>query len=303
MAEQSFAAAVRAEAGAVPRVVRHRSPLQWVTVLVVLLLTAELLRSALTNPRFLWGEYVRYLFDAQIVRGLYLTLLLTAIAMAVAIVLGTVLAVMRLSDNPLVSAFSVGYAWLFRGTPELVQLIFFYNFAALYPEIGLVLPWGFRLSVETNRLITPFLAAILGLGLNQAAYMSEIVRGGILSVPRVQWEAGAALGMTRLMTFLRVILPQALVAILPPTFNVIIGMLKLSSLVSVLSLSELLYTAEQIYSLNFEPIPLLLVVSTWYLLCTSVLMGLLALIERRIARRYGLATGARQPVVGHGEGR
>lgn len=188
-------------------------------------------------------------------------------------------------SDPLLKGFSLTYGWLFRGTPILVQLIIFYNLSALYPQLHLSVPFGGTLwQANTNALISPLVAAILGLALHEAAYMSEIVRGGILSVNRGQWEAAMGIGMTRRQTFSRIVLPQSLKVILPPTFNQIIGMLKYTSLVSVLSLSELLYTTEQIYSQSFKPIPLLFVATTWYLICTSILMLALWFMERRLER-------------------
>ena len=233
---------------------------------------------------FAWDTYAKYLFSAPILAGLQLTIALTIAAMALGIVLGVVLAVWRMSDNRILSGFAAFYIWLFRGTPTLVQLIFFYNLSALYPRLGIGIPFGpTLLSGETNALITtPLIAGILGLGLNEAAYMSEIVRGGLLSVPRGQTEAAKGLGMSPFQSFRRIIFPQSVRVIIPATFNNIIGMLKYTSLVSVLSLGDLLYATEQIYARNFAPIPLLLVASTWYLVCTSVLMIAQHYIERAI---------------------
>jgi len=270
------------------RVVKQRHVWRWVTAAVAAILLAQFAYSAWTNSAFGWGTYADYFFSEPILHGLRLTVELTIVAMAIGILFGIVLAMMRMSSNPVLSTFSWGYAWLFRGTPTLVQLLFFYNFAALYPKLHLQIPFGPTLaSADTNAAITPFAAAILGLGLNEAAYMSEIVRGGILSVPRGQTEAAMGIGMTRFKTFRRVILPQALRVIVPPTSNNVIGMLKMTALVSVLSLADLLYATEQIYAINFQPIPLLLVATTWYLICTSILMVVQRFIERRLSRGFG----------------
>jgi polar amino acid transport system permease protein len=254
------------------RAVPVRRPGRWIAAAIVLVVAVSLVRSAVTNPRFEWGVVGDYLFDQRILDGLRLTLELTVIAMAIGIALGIVLAVMRLSLNPLVSGASWLYIWFFRGTPVLVQLIFWYSIAALYPTIALGIPFGPAfLHADANKLITPFTAAILGLGLNEGAYMAEIVRAGIISVPEGQGDAAQALGMTRLQTMRRIVLPQAMRVIIPPTGNETISMLKTSSLASVIALGELLYAVQGIYSTTFKTIPLLIVASIWYIVCTSVL--------------------------------
>jgi polar amino acid transport system permease protein len=194
-------------------------------------------------------------------------------------VLGVLLAVMRLSPNPLVSGGSGFYIWLFRGTPVLVQLLFWNFISALYPTIDLGLT-----SFNANTLITPFAAAILGLGLNEGAYMAEIVRAGILSVDEGQTEAAHALGMTRLQTLRRIVLPQAMRVIIPPTGNETISMLKMTSLVSVIAYAELLYSAQLIYAENYKTIPLLIVASIWYLVFTTLLSIGQYFLERRFGR-------------------
>jgi polar amino acid transport system permease protein len=270
------------------RVVHSRHVGRWVTAAVAAVLLAQFVVSVATNHAFRWSTFADYFFSDPIMHGLRLTLELTLVAMAIGVVLGVVLAMMRMSANPIFSTFSWVYAWLFRGTPTLVQLLLFYNFAALYPRLNVSIPFGPTLaSADTNAAITPFAAAILGLGLNEAAYMSEIVRGGILSVHKGQTEAAMGIGMTKLKTFRRVVLPQALRVIIPPTSNNIIGMLKMTALVSVLSLADLLYATEQIYAINFQPIPLLIVATVWYLICTSILMIAQRFLERRLSRGYG----------------
>ncbi|MCB1273581.1 MAG: amino acid ABC transporter permease [Leucobacter sp.] len=252
---------------------------------VVLVLLAGLLWDVATNERFRWGIVLEYLFHPQILAGAGLTVALTVIAMVIGVVLGVVLAVMRLSANPTFSLLARGYIWFFRGTPQLVQLIFWYNIAALYPVIALGLPFGGP-SIElgsANVLITPLTAAILGLSLNEAAYMAEIIRSGIMSVDPGQRDAGHALGMTEGKLMRRVILPQAMRVVIPPTGNEVISMLKGTSLVSVLAISDLLYSAQIIYALNYQTIPLLLVACAWYLVLTSLLTA----VQTRIERRYG----------------
>jgi polar amino acid transport system permease protein len=193
--------------------------------------------------------------------------------MAIGIALGVVLAVMRLSPNPLVSAASWFYIWIFRGTPVLVQILFWFNVAAIYPSFAIGLPFGGPQVAHINATtaITPFVAGVLALGLNEAAYYSEIVRAGIISVEEGQTEAAQSLGMTRLLTMRRIVLPQAMRVIIPPTGNETISMLKTSSLVSVIAVTELLYSVQQIYAVNYRTIPLLIVASIWYLIVTTVL--------------------------------
>jgi polar amino acid transport system permease protein len=254
------------------RAVPVRRPGRWIAAAIVLVIAVALIRSVATNPRFEWSVVGNYLFDARILDGLRVTIELTVIAMAIGIVLGIVLAIMRLSPNPLVSGASWLYIWFFRGTPVLVQLLFWYNIAALYPKVGLGIPFGPPfVHVDANTAITPFTAAILGLGLNEGAYMAEIVRAGIISVPEGQSDAAQSLGMTRLQTMRRIVLPQAMRVIIPPTGNETISMLKTSSLASVIVVGELLFAVQNIYSVNFKTIQLLIVASIWYLACTSVL--------------------------------
>ncbi|WP_432988841.1 amino acid ABC transporter permease [Dactylosporangium sp. CA-233914] len=276
------------------RVVKQRHPWRWVSVAIALLLAGRLVVSMITNDAYRWDVFAQYMFSEAILSGLLLTLEVTAMAMALGIVLGIVIAVCRMSRNPILSNFAWFYTWIFRGTPTLVQLIFFYNLSALYPKVTLGIPFGPDLhSWPTNALISAMVAGVLGLGLNEAAYMSEIVRGGLLSIDRGQTEAAMGLGMTPWQTFRRIVLPQAVRVIIPPTFNNIIGMLKYSSLVSVLSLGDLLYVSEQIFSRNFQPIPLLLAASTWYLACTSILMVGQIYIERIFGKGVARAGSTR----------
>jgi polar amino acid transport system permease protein len=251
----------------------------------VLLLVAMLIHSLATNPRFEWDVIGKYFTSSRVITGLVKTIELTVIAMAIGIAGGIVLAIMRLSPNPLVSRFSWTYIWLFRGTPVLVQLLFWGFISALYPRLSLGIPFGPEFVHGTaNSFITPFVAAILGLGLNEAAYMAEIVRAGILSVDQGQSEAAEALGMTRMKAMRRVVLPQAMRVIVPPTGNETISMLKTTSLVSVLAFPELLYAVQLIYAVNYKTIPLLIVASMWYLILTSILTIGQYYVERYFAR-------------------
>ncbi len=249
-----------------------RRPGRWIAAAIILVVAVALGRSVVSNPNFQWEVVGEYLFDGRILHGLRVTIELTVIAMGIGIALGVLLAIMRLSPNWMVSSASSFYIWFFRGTPVLVQLLFWYNVAALYPTIALGVPFGPAfIHADANTLITPFTAAILGLGLNEGAYMAEIVRAGIISVDPGQADAAQSLGMTRLQTMRRIVLPQAMRVIIPPTGNETISMLKTSSLASVIVVTELLYASQLIYSVNFKTIPLLIAASFWYIVCTSVL--------------------------------
>lgn len=265
-----------------------RHPVRLAVAVFLILVAISAAWDVATNERFRWDVVVSYLFDPQILTGAGLTILLTVVSMTVGIALGTVLAIMRLSENPILRTISRGYIWFFRGTPLLVQLIFWYNIAALYPVIALGLPFGGPSLVlgSANVLITPLAAALLGLSLNEAAYMAEIIRGGIGSVDKGQHDAARALGMDGGKLMRRIILPQAMRVVLPPTGNQVISMLKGTSLVSVLAISDLLYSAQIIYADNYQTIPLLIVASLWYLLMTTVLSFFQAKLERRYGRGF-----------------
>ena len=268
------------EIEAVP--VRHLG--RWIAAAIVLIIAAALIRSAVTNDRFEWNVVGDYLFDTRILNGLVKTLELTVLGMVIGIVLGVILALMRLSGNPLLSSASWVYIWFFRGTPLLVQILIFFNIAALYPTIDLGIPFGPSfIHLNGTTLITPFFAGMLALGLNEGAYMSEIVRAGIISVDEGQFDAAKAVGMKQGQTMRRVVLPQAMRVIIPPTGNETISMLKNSSLVYVIAVSELLYSATLIYSVNYKTIPLLIVVSIWYLAATTVL----SIGQYYLERHYG----------------
>jgi polar amino acid transport system permease protein len=278
------------EIEAVP--VRHIG--RWIAAALVLLIVASLIRSAVTNDRFEWDVVGDYLFDSRVLDGLRLTLELTVLGMAIGIVLGVTLALMRLAGNPVLSTVSWVYIWFFRGTPLLVQILIFFNIAALYPTIDLGIPLGPSfIHINGTNLVTPFFAGMLALGLNEGAYMSEIVRAGIISVDQGQFDAAKAVGMTQGQTMRRVVLPQAMRVIIPPTGNETISMLKNSSLVYVIAVSELLYTVTLIYSVNYKTIPLLIVASIWYLVATTVL----SIGQYFLERHYGRGGPGQQPVT------
>jgi polar amino acid transport system permease protein len=270
------------------RAVPVRHPGRWVATGLILLFGASLVHSVATNKLLEWHIVGQFLFDQRILEGVAVTLELTASVMAVGVVLGIVLAVMRLSPNPLVTGTSWLYIWFFRATPVLVQLLFWYNIAAIYPRISLGIPF---VGVEfvhgsANSVITTYVAALLGLGLNEGAYMAEIVRAGIISIGEGQIDAAQSLGMSRLQIMRRIVLPQAMRVIIPPTGNETISMLKTTSLVIVIALSppELLLATENIFAVNFKPIQLLIVASIWYAAMTSVLYVGQYYLERYYAR-------------------
>jgi polar amino acid transport system permease protein len=262
---------------------RHRG--RWIAAIVLIVIVIGFAVSMITNPRFQWDVVSQYLFNSAILSGLVATIWLTVAAMAIGMVLGTIVALMRISQNPVLGSIASGYLWIFRGTPLLVQLIFWFNLSALYPRITLGFPFGPSLgSFDANTYITVYVAALLGLGLNEGAYMSEIVRSGLGSVPTGQREAAEALGMSGFGVMTRIILPQAMRVIIPPTGNQLIGMLKTTSLVSVIALQELLYSAQLIYTANFQTIPLLIVASIWYLALTTVLSIGQHFVERHFGK-------------------
>jgi polar amino acid transport system permease protein len=267
------------------RAIPVRHPGRWVAGLVVLYLVVAVVGSVVQNPRFQWSVIGDYFTSREILDGLIVTLELTATSMAIGIGLGVLLAIMRLSPNPLVSSASWVYIWFFRGTPVLVQILFWFNVAALYPSFSIGIPFGPQFAeVDLTTLITPFVAGMLALGLNEGAYMAEIVRAGMISVDEGQTEAAQSLGMSRLLTMRRVVLPQAMRVIIPPTGNETISMLKTTSLVSAIAVTDLLYTTQIIYARTYQTIPLLIVASIWYLIVTTVLSIGQYYLERHFGR-------------------
>lgn len=263
------------------------NPWSLVTWLIGGLVIAQIVYVLVTNPNFEWNVVGEWLFAGSVIRGLMFTLLLTVVCMAVGIVIGILLAVFRLSSNKLLQLIAGTYISFFRAVPALVQLIFWYNLGALFPTLGLGIPFGGPefFAVRTNDVISPFTAAVLGMGLAEAAFMAEIVRGGILSVAPGQTEAAIALGMSKARTFFRVVLPQAMRFIIPPTGNQVISMVKGTSLVSTIAMGELLYSVQAVYNRTFQTIPLLLVACIWYLVVTAVLYIGQTWIEAHFAQR------------------
>ncbi|TFC21779.1 amino acid ABC transporter permease [Cryobacterium glucosi] len=268
------------------KVVHTRHVVRWIFGALVLFVVLQFLWSLATNDKYGWPIFATYFFAPAIIKGIQLTLALTVVSGTIGFVLGTLLALARLSKSPILNSVSWSFIWFFRSVPLLVQLLVWYNLGYLYPRLGLGVPFtdNYFWSFDTVTLVSQFAAAVLGLSLNQAAYSAEIIRGGILSVDQGQLEAAAALGLPRHVRVLRIILPQAARAILPNAFNEIIGLIKGTSIVSVIALGELFYVTQVIYNRNQQVIPLLLVSVVWYIIFTTVLSVAQFYVERHFAR-------------------
>jgi polar amino acid transport system permease protein len=259
----------------VPRIVPQRRTGQWTAAVAVLVLLGLAVDSVLRNDAFQWDVVADYFTSDAVLRGLWLTLWLTAVVMVLGFALGTLLAAFRLSANPVLRAVSWGYVWLFRSIPILVQLLLWFNIGALYPQV---------LGVKTVDLLGPVTVAVIGLTLHEAAYAAEVVRGGILSVDRGQIEAAQALGLGRWRRWRRIVLPQAMRSIVPPAGNMLIGTLKGTSIVSVIAVQDLLYSVQLVYHRTYQVIPLLMVATVWYTVVTSVLGVGQYYVEKHYAR-------------------
>ncbi len=280
--------------GDVVTAVPVRHPGRWVAGAIVVLLAAMLVhtlafswtyRGGVHQPRYQWNVIGQYFTTRPVLLGLEITIELTVYAMVIGISLGILFAVFRLSPNPLVSSASWLYIWFFRGTPVLVQLFFWEFISYLYPKLTFGIPFGpafFHFSANT--VVTAFSAAVIALGLNEGAYMAEIVRAGLLSVDEGQTEAAHALGMTRGQTLRRIVLPQAMRVIIPPTGNETISMLKTSSLASVIGVAEILFSVQLIYARTYQIVPLLMVACIWYLIVTTILSIGQYYVERHFAK-------------------
>ncbi|WP_427015461.1 amino acid ABC transporter permease [Pseudarthrobacter sp. P1] len=264
--------------------VRH--PGRWVAAALIILVLAVVAQSLVTNPRFHWDLVGAYVLDTLVIQGIGWTLLLTITSMAIAISLAILLAFMRQSENPLFRWVSWAWVWFFRGTPVYTQLVFWGLVSTLYPKIALGVPFGPEwFAVDTDTVITALVGAIVGLGLNESAYLAEIFRAGLKSVDSGQMEAAEALGMRRSKVMWRIILPQAMRVIVPPTGNETIGMLKTTSLVLAVPFTyDLTFVTNTIANRIYQPIPLLIVAAFWYLVITSVLMVGQFYIERHFGK-------------------
>jgi polar amino acid transport system permease protein len=274
-----------------------RHPWRWAGAAVIVVLVVLFIYGAATNKAYGWSTYSQYLFNDRILLGVSNTLQLTVYAMVIGVALGIVLSVMRLSPNPVLQSVAWAFLWIFRGTPVYVQLVFWGLIPTIYQNIQIGVPFGpslFHLNLQS--LSIPFLLAVIGLGLNEAAYMAEIIRAGITSVPEGQTEASKALGMSWGMTMRRTVLPQAMRVIIPPTGNELISMLKTTSLVTAVPYSFDLYSiaSREIAARTFEPVPLLLVAATWYLIVTSVLMVGQYYLEKYFSRGISRQLTAKQ---------
>ncbi len=229
-----------------------------------------------------WAATAHYLLWPTILAGLVNTVVMSVAAMALGIVLGVAAAIARTSGNPVLRAVSIGYAWLFRGTPVILQLLLWFNLGLIFPVIGIPGLW----SARAVTVMTPFVAALLGLGINEGAYVSEIVRAGLLSVDRGQYEAAQSIGMRGGLALRRIILPQAMRVVVPPLGNQFIGMIKTTSLASVIEYAELLHNAENIYYANAKVMELLFVAAFWYLVVVTALSLGQSRLERRFARGH-----------------
>jgi polar amino acid transport system permease protein len=252
---------------------------RWTAAALIVLVLLALAR-AFAHGQIEWSYVGRFLTVPVIINGIVNTVVMAVAAMALGILLGLVVAVMRLTTNPVLQAVAGGYTWLFRGTPVILQLLLWFNLALVFPVIGIPGIWSAR-AVD---IMTPFLSALLGLGINQGAYTSEVIRAGMLSVDEGQYEAAQAIGMTRLRILRRIVLPQAMRVVIPPLGNEFIGMVKMTSLASVIQYPEVLHNAENIYYANSRVIELLIVAGIWYLVVVSVLTPLQMLLERRFSR-------------------
>ncbi|MDG4668809.1 amino acid ABC transporter permease [Mycobacterium sp. 236(2023)] len=264
-----------------------RHPWRWVAAAVIIILVGLFLWGAATNDAYGWPTFVEYLFNERILLGVFNTLQLTVYSMVIGIVLGVILTVMRLSDNPVLSSVAWVFLWIFRGTPVYVQLAFWGLMPTIYQNVQLGVPWGPSLfHMDLQDLSFPFALAVIGLALNEAAYMAEIVRAGITSVPEGQLEASTALGMSWGKAMRRTVLPQAMRVIIPPTGNEVISLLKTTSLVTAVPYAFDLYSiaTREIAARIFEPVPLLMVAATWYLVITSILMVGQYYLERYFSR-------------------
>lgn len=263
---------------------------------VLAVLALQLIVFLVTNPRFEWRVVAEFITLKAVLAGLGTSVLLTVVGMTLGTLIGTGLALLKLGPSRGGRWFATAYTWLFRGTPLLIQLLFWYNLAYLLPTLSIGLPFGIGPTLggwDTNAVITPFIAALLGLALNEAAYMAEIMRAGILSVDAGQRDAARALGFTPGKTFRRIVFPQAMRFVLPPAGSQVIGMLKGTSLVSVIAITDLLFSVQTIYNRNFKVVPLLLVAVIWYLAVFTLLSLLQARLERHFSR--GHAAGAAAP--------
>jgi polar amino acid transport system permease protein len=263
---------------------RHVRPRHYgrMTAVAITFLLLALLVDAFARGKIDWSTTREYLFWPTILSGLFNTIWLSVACMAIGIIIGVLCAVARGSPNPVLRSAALFYAWFFRGTPVILQLLIWFNLALVFPTIGV--PGLFN--VRTVDVITPAVAALLGLGLNEGAYVSEIVRAGLLSVDRGQYEASKSIGMSYWLSLRRIILPQAMRVVVPPLGNEFIALLKITSLASIIGFSDILRNSQDIYYTNAKVIELLMVAAFWYLVVVSVLSVFQAMLENRFGRGF-----------------
>ncbi|WP_052867553.1 amino acid ABC transporter permease [Streptomyces niger] len=267
------------------KVVPVRHPARWAAIALTAVVLAQFAHGLVTNPGWEWGVFAQFFTTETILRAVGTTLQLTLYGTALGFLLGLVLAFMRLSDSPFLKTVAAGYIWVFRAVPLIVQLLFWFNLAYLYKRIDIGIPFGPGFfSFDTVNLVGAMSAAVLGLALHQAAYAAEIVRGGVLAVDDGQLAAAAALGIPRLRQLRRIVLPQAMRAILPNAANEVISLFKGTSIVSVMAIGELFYQVQVVYGRNGRVVPLLMVATVWYVLLTGALSVLQHYIERHFAK-------------------
>ncbi|HDR9007561.1 TPA: amino acid ABC transporter permease/ATP-binding protein [Burkholderia vietnamiensis] len=263
---------------------RHRSRLAGTMLALVLIALA--LYSILGNPQWGWPVFAEWFLSPPVLSGLARTLVLTVLGAVFGFALGALVALARLSRSRLLAASAWTFVWLFRSIPLIVLLLILNNLGYLYEHVRLGVPFTdiVWFDTPTTDLISPFFAAVLGLTLNHAAFSAEVIRGGILAVDQGQLEAAAALGLPRGRQTTRIVLPQAMRAILPTAFNDLITLAKGTSMVYVLAMPELFYTVQVIYRRNLDVIPLLMVATVWYLIILTVLSAIQVQVERHYAR-------------------
>ncbi|MEU4564164.1 amino acid ABC transporter permease [Actinoplanes sp. NPDC023936] len=265
-------------------VVPARHPWRWAGTALVLVLLAQFAHGLATNPGWDWGTFAGYFLEKSVMEALLVTLQLTVAGAILGFLGGIPLAAMRLSKNPVLATVSWGYIWVFRSVPLLVQLLFWANLGYLYDRLQIGIPFGPGWSFATADLISPFGAALLGLALHEAAFAGEIIRAGLLSVDQGQHEAAAALGLPKHRQFFKIVVPQAMRAILPNAANLLVNLLKSTSIVYVLAIGELFYQVQVIYGRNGRVVPLLMVATVWYVILTATLSILQYYTERYFAR-------------------
>lgn len=264
------------------RIVPRRFYGRWVAAVIIMAVFAWIVK-AFAEGQIAWNVVAQFFTAPAILNGLVNTVIMTACAMALGITLGVIFAVMYMSPNPVLRGSALFYIWFFRGTPLLLQLLLWFNLALVFPKLGI--PGVFEM--RTVDVMTPFVATLLGLGMNQGAYTAEVIRSGILSVDTGQTEAAKSIGMTRLTALRRIVLPQAMRVIIPPVGNEFISMVKLTSIASVIQYSEILRNAQTIYYANARVIELLIVAAAWYLMVVTLLQIGQYFLERRFARGRG----------------